>query len=82
MQKLVSARGSGIRLLYNMLEVTFDSLTLCVEVAPLFALSEDTFYAPYLPLLQRALLSRLLSQLAQVYSSITIENLLSLLQPS
>jgi translation initiation factor 3 subunit A len=41
----------------------------------------DTSYAPYLPLLQRALLSRLISQLAQVYSSITIENLLALLQP-
>jgi translation initiation factor 3 subunit A len=55
---------------------------LCTNVAPLFrALSKDTSYAPYLPLLQRALLSRLISQLAQVYSSITIENLLALLQP-
>ena len=55
---------------------------LCTNVAPLFrTLSKDTSYAPYLPLLQRALLSRLISQLAQVYSSITIENLLALLQP-
>lgn len=74
--------SENIRSLYNILEVTFDPLTLCVEVAPLFrTLSEDTSYAPYLPLLQRALLSRLISQLAQVYSSITIENLHSLLQP-
>jgi translation initiation factor 3 subunit A len=57
-------------------------LTLCSKVAPLFrTLSEDASYAPYLPLLQRALLSRLISQLAQVYSSITIENLLSFRQP-
>ena len=79
---MLKLASEGIRSLYKILEVTFDPLTLCVEVAPLFrALSEDTSYAPYLPLLQRALLSRLISQLAQVYSSITIENLLSLLQP-
>lgn len=81
-RNVLKLASENIRSLYNILEVTFDPLTLCVEVAPLFrALSEDTSYAPYLPLLQRALLSRLISQLAQVYSSITIENLLSLLQP-
>ena len=79
MLKLVS---ENIRSLYTILEVTFDPLTLCTQVAPLFRiLSEDTSYAPYLPLLQRALLSRFISQLAQVYSSITIENLLALLRP-
>jgi translation initiation factor 3 subunit A len=81
-RNVLKLASEGIRSLYKILEVTFDPLTLCVEVAPLFrALSEDASYAPYLPLLQRALLSRLISQLAQVYSSITIENLLSLLQP-
>lgn len=81
-RNVLKLAAESIRSLYNILEVTFDPLTLCTEVAPLFrALSEDTSYAPYLPLLQRALLSRLLSQLAQVYSFITIENLLSLLQP-
>ena len=74
--------SENVRSLYTILEVTFDPLTLCDKVAPLFrALFEDTSYAPYLPLLQRALLSRLISQLAQVYSSITIGNLLALLQP-
>ncbi|KAF8261433.1 hypothetical protein EI94DRAFT_1667128 [Lactarius quietus] len=81
-RNVLKLASESIRSLYNILEVTFDPLTLCVDVAPLFrALSEDTSYAPYLPLLQRALLSRLISQLAQVYSSITIDNLLSLLQP-
>ena len=81
-RNVLKLASESIRSLYNILEVTFDPLTLCIEVAPLFrTLSEDTSYAPYLPLLQRALLSRLISQLAQVYSSITIENLLSLLQP-
>lgn len=79
---MLKLTSENIRSLYTILEVTFDPLTLCNRVAPLFrALSEDTPYAPYLPLLQRALLSRLISQLAQVYSSITIENLLALLQP-
>lgn len=71
-----------IRSLYTILEVTFDPLTLCGAVAPLLVtLSQDAAYSPYLPLLQRALLSRLLSQLAQVYSSIEIAKLLALLQP-
>jgi len=74
--------SENVRSLYIILEVTFDPLTLCTNVAPLFrALSEDTSYARYLPLLQRALLSRLISQLAQVYSSITIDNLLAPLRP-
>lgn len=65
-----------------MLEVTFDPLNLCTSVSPLLqALATDTSYASYVPLLQRALLSRLLAQLAQVYSSITIDNLLALVAP-
>ncbi|EIM80616.1 uncharacterized protein STEHIDRAFT_86839 [Stereum hirsutum FP-91666 SS1] len=72
----------SIRSLYTVLEVTFDPLTLCTSVSPLLtSLTEDESYAPYLPLLQRALLSRLLSQLAQVYSSIKMSKLLDLLQP-
>ncbi|PPQ71800.1 hypothetical protein CVT26_007724, partial [Gymnopilus dilepis] len=68
--------------LYNILQVTFDPLTLCASVAPLLqTLSKDSAYASYLPLLQRALLSRLLSQLSQVYSTIKISNLLELVKP-
>lgn len=71
-----------IKNLYNILEVTFDPLTLCSTIAPLFrTLSADTNYAGYLPLLQRALLSRLLSQLSQVYSSIAIPQLLKFVAP-
>ena len=71
-----------VKTLYEVLEVTFDPLTLCASVAPLLrALSDDAAYSQYLPLLQRALLSRLLSQLSQVYSTIKISNLMELLQP-
>ncbi|KAF8962918.1 hypothetical protein BDZ97DRAFT_1905090 [Flammula alnicola] len=70
-----------IKSLYNILEVTFDPLTLCASIAPLLqTLSSDEAYSPYLTLLQRALLSRLLSQLSQVYSTIKITNLLALEQ--
>jgi translation initiation factor 3 subunit A len=44
-------------------------------------LSDSISYAPYRALLQRALISRLLSQLSQVYSSIKITNLLALVAP-
>ncbi|KAF8646013.1 hypothetical protein AX16_007438 [Volvariella volvacea WC 439] len=71
-----------VKSLYNILEVTFDPLTLCASVAPILQnLSKDESYASYLPLLQRALLSRLLSQLSQVYSTITVSSLLSLVTP-
>ncbi|EPQ53116.1 hypothetical protein GLOTRDRAFT_107210 [Gloeophyllum trabeum ATCC 11539] len=73
---------SFVKELYNVLEVTFDPLTLGFTVAPLFkTLANEPSYAPYLPLLQRALLSRLLAQLSQVYSSIKIDNLLELVAP-
>lgn len=71
-----------VKELYQILEVTFDPLTLCSSIAPLFkTLSTDTNYSQYLPLLQHALLSRLLSQLSQVYSSIQIDRLLELVAP-
>ncbi|KAH9979221.1 hypothetical protein BGW80DRAFT_1434953 [Lactifluus volemus] len=66
-RNVLKLASETIKSLYTILEVTFDPLTLCTKVAPLFRiLSEDISYAPYLPLLQRALLSRLISQLAQV----------------
>src|SRR5262245_21051168 len=72
----------SIRSLYSILEVTFDPLSLCTSIAPyLISLSSDEAYAPYNPLLLRALLSRLLSQLSQVYSSVKISNLLELVAP-
>ncbi|KAJ6452266.1 hypothetical protein C8R45DRAFT_916283 [Mycena sanguinolenta] len=71
-----------IKQLYDVLEVTFDPLTLCANVAPILAqLRASADYAPYVPLLQRALLSRLLSQLAQVYASVHISFVMELVAP-
>ncbi|KAI0740155.1 hypothetical protein C8Q76DRAFT_607850 [Earliella scabrosa] len=72
----------SVKSLYNVLEVTFDPLTLCSSVSPLLkSLASDALYASYVPLLQHALLSRLLSQLSQVYNTIKITNLLELVVP-
>lgn len=65
-----------------MLEVTFDPHSLCSSIEPLLkALPSDSTYASYVPLLQRALLSRLLSQLSQVYSTINITTLHEFVAP-
>jgi translation initiation factor 3 subunit A len=71
-----------VRALYDILEVTFEPLTICATVAPVFRdLAADAAYAPYLPLLHRVLVSRLLSQLSEVYASINISHFISLVAP-
>lgn len=71
-----------IRQLYQILEVTFHPLTICATVAPVLqSLAADPTYSPYLPLLHKVLLSRLLSQLSQVYSSVKISHILELVAP-
>ncbi|KAG2346067.1 hypothetical protein BDR05DRAFT_959635 [Suillus weaverae] len=72
-----------IKSLYTLLEASFDPLTLCSSTAPLLAelCAPDTPYFGYRSLLERALLSRLLAQLSQVYSTLTITSLLELVTP-
>ncbi|KAF8556680.1 hypothetical protein OG21DRAFT_1475900 [Imleria badia] len=72
-----------IKTLYNLLEASFDPLTLCASTAPILATlcASDTPYAGYRPLLSRALLSRLLSQLSQVYSTLKVSALLDFVKP-
>ncbi|KAG1772063.1 hypothetical protein EDD22DRAFT_861614 [Suillus occidentalis] len=72
-----------IKSLYTLLEASFDPLTLCSSTAPLLAelCAPDTPYFGYRSLLERALLSRLLAQLSQVYSTLAITSLLELVTP-
>lgn len=44
-------------------------------------LSQDPSYAPYLPLVHRAVLSRLFTQLSEVYSSVRIAHIFELVEP-
>ncbi|KAJ3793212.1 hypothetical protein GGU11DRAFT_423034 [Lentinula aff. detonsa] len=79
-----------VKKLYEALQVDFDPLELCVRVGPLLRELElgkegegekSSPYAPYLPLLHQSLLSRLLTHLSEVYSSIKIDFLLDLVAP-
>ncbi|KAJ7430278.1 hypothetical protein B0H11DRAFT_1943365 [Mycena galericulata] len=63
-------------------QVTFDPLSLCAKIAPVLReLKAEEDYALYVPLLECAVLSRLLSQLAQVYARIRIDFVMELVKP-
>ncbi|KAJ7583969.1 translation initiation factor eIF3a [Mycena floridula] len=89
LKNVLGLSSPTVKSLYNLLEVRFDPLSLCSNIAPLLLALSNTAassssgpsYAPYLPLLHRALLSRLLSHLSQVYSSITLTSLFALIAP-
>ncbi|OCF37955.1 eukaryotic translation initiation factor 3 subunit A [Kwoniella heveanensis BCC8398] len=70
---------SDIKQIYNIIEVDFQPTTACKVLAPLIAnLGEE--YQPYLPALREVVLSRLLQELAQVYDTITLSHILSLVK--
>ncbi|KIO32427.1 hypothetical protein M407DRAFT_4574 [Tulasnella calospora MUT 4182] len=78
----LKASPEPIRQLYQILEVDSHPLTLCATAAPVLqSLSTDSTYSPYLPLLHKVLLSRLLMQLSEVYSSVKISHVLELVAP-
>lgn len=71
-----------VRNLYDILEVSFEPLSLCTRAAPILDdLAKDEAYVPYLSLLRHVLVYKLLSQLSEVYSSIKISNLKTLVAP-
>ncbi|KAF9016131.1 hypothetical protein BDZ89DRAFT_1094576 [Hymenopellis radicata] len=71
-----------VQKLYDVLEVQFEPLTLCADVAPLLAeLESEQVYKDYVPLLREAVLSRLLLQLSEVYSAMRLKDLLELVTP-
>ena len=79
---MLKSSARSLQQLYRVLEVDFDPLGLCGKVAPILeTLSTNEDFAPYLPHLRRVVLSRLLSQLAQAYTSISINHLLNLAAP-
>ncbi|KAJ7431412.1 hypothetical protein B0H11DRAFT_2262047 [Mycena galericulata] len=72
----------AITRLYQVLEGTFDALSLCAEIAPVMReLKAEGDYALDVPLLERVVLSHLLSQLAQVYASFRIDFVTELVKP-
>ncbi|KAG8797063.1 eukaryotic translation initiation factor 3 subunit A, partial [Serendipita sp. 399] len=68
--------------LYDLLEVQFDPLNLCAAASTILdQIVQNSDFAIYLPHLRQIILSRLLSQLSQVYSSMSISHLLELVKP-
>ncbi|KAG2179100.1 hypothetical protein INT43_001950, partial [Umbelopsis isabellina] len=68
-----------IRDLYNILEVQFHPLSICKKINPIMSqLAEDPELAKYVRPLHQVILTRLLQQLSQVYTTIKLDFVLEL----
>ncbi|CAO3700418.1 unnamed protein product [Rhizopus microsporus] len=68
-----------IRELYNILEVQFHPLSICKKINPIMAkLSEDPELVKYVRPLHQVILTRLLQQLSQVYTTVKLDFVLNL----
>ncbi|CEG77167.1 Putative Eukaryotic translation initiation factor 3 subunit A [Rhizopus microsporus] len=68
-----------IRELYNILEVQFHPLSICKKINPIMAkLSEDPELVRYVRPLHQVILTRLLQQLSQVYTTVKLDFVLNL----
>ncbi|KAF9510878.1 hypothetical protein BS47DRAFT_1373218 [Hydnum rufescens UP504] len=82
LRNALNVSSPEIRLLHQILEVDLHPLTICATIAPIFrSLAADSTYAPYLSPLNKVLLSRLLGQLSQVYSSVRLTYITELIAP-
>ncbi|KXS17777.1 hypothetical protein M427DRAFT_54363 [Gonapodya prolifera JEL478] len=69
-----------VRDLYNILEVQFHPLSICKRIAPVVAsLAKQPELAKYVTALLQVVLTRLLQQLSQVYTTVKIDFLVELL---
>ncbi|RUS28724.1 hypothetical protein BC938DRAFT_481529 [Jimgerdemannia flammicorona] len=68
-----------LRELYNILEVQFHPLSICKKINPIMTqLAQDTEFAKYVKPLHQVILTRLLQQLSQVYTTIKLEFVINL----
>ncbi|KAI7868845.1 hypothetical protein BDF14DRAFT_1788296 [Spinellus fusiger] len=68
-----------IRDLYNILEVQFHPLSICKKINPIMTkLSEDPTLVKYVRPLHQVILTRLLQQLSQVYTTVKLDFVLKL----
>ncbi|KAJ3087967.1 eukaryotic translation initiation factor 3 subunit A [Quaeritorhiza haematococci] len=68
-----------LRELYNILEVQFHPLSICKKIAPIMAsIAKQPELAKYTKPLHSVILTRLLQQLSQVYTTIEIESVVRL----
>ncbi|KAI8053964.1 hypothetical protein BDF22DRAFT_682249 [Syncephalis plumigaleata] len=68
-----------LRQLYEILEVTFHPLSICKKIEPLLArLAEDDEMKRYIEPLHQVVLTRLLQQLSQVYTTVKMDTVVKL----
>ncbi|KAI8364992.1 hypothetical protein EDC96DRAFT_481685 [Choanephora cucurbitarum] len=78
-KNILSRVRPEIRDLYNILEVQFHPLSICKKINPIMAkLSEDKDLARYVRPLHQVILTRLLQQLSQVYTTVKLDFVLNL----
>ncbi|KAJ3318694.1 eukaryotic translation initiation factor 3 subunit A [Boothiomyces sp. JEL0866] len=80
-KNLFSLVSPQIKELYELLEVQFHPLSICQKIAPIiksFAAKGNEHLSRYVKPLHQVILTRLLQQLSQVYSTIKIETVVKL----
>ncbi|CDS04184.1 hypothetical protein LRAMOSA07138 [Lichtheimia ramosa] len=78
-KNILSRVRPEIRDLYNILEVQFHPLSICKKINPIMTkLSEDPDMARYVRPLHQVILTRLLQQLSQVYTTVKLDFVLQL----
>lgn len=78
-KNILSRVRPEIRDLYNILEVQFHPLSICKKINPIMSkLSEDADLAKYVRPLHQVILTRLLQQLSQVYTTVKLDFVLNL----
>ncbi|KAI8973832.1 hypothetical protein BDF20DRAFT_978420 [Mycotypha africana] len=78
-KNILSRVRPEIRDLYNILEVQFHPLSICKKINPILSkISEDSDLAKYVRPLHQVILTRLLQQLSQVYTTVKLDFVLNL----
>ncbi|KAI7897521.1 uncharacterized protein BX663DRAFT_527947 [Cokeromyces recurvatus] len=78
-KNILSRVRPEIRDLYNILEVQFHPLSICRKINPIMTkISEDPDLAKYVRPLHQVILTRLLQQLSQVYTTVKLDFVLNL----
>ncbi|RKO91635.1 hypothetical protein BDK51DRAFT_20241 [Blyttiomyces helicus] len=68
-----------LKSLYQILEAQFHPLSICKKIVPILSsLTEQKDMSPYIKPLHQVILTRLLQQLSQVYTTINIESVVKL----
>ncbi|KAL7411839.1 hypothetical protein BDY24DRAFT_123156 [Mrakia frigida] len=81
-RNILSRVSPTLRSLYTLLEVDFHPLSICSSTSPIIAsLLASPDYSQYASPIRHVVLSRLFQQLSQVYDAVSVDHVLSLVEP-